>query len=208
MSYKETTRESYEATAEAFACNVAELAPRESIVRFSKLLPPKAKIIDIGSGSGRDAKIFSDLGVDVVGIDFCSNLIQHARKHATLAEFHVMDIEAISFPPASFDGAWAGCSLIHIPKKNIVNVLNKIHFILKDKGYFYLTIKKGTGEGLENDIRYGNCKKFWSYFEEDELKLILEQSNFKILELCTVEKRFAYQTHHCLRAFCQKNNKS
>lgn len=204
MSYKEITRESYEATAEAFALKVADLAPQESILRFVKLLPSKAKIIDIGSGSGRDAKIFTHLGVEVIGIDFCTNLIQHARKYAPDVAFHIMDIESISFPYASFDGSWAGCSLTHIPKKNITTVLKKIYLILKDNSYFYLTIKKGTGEALEKDTRYGDFKKFWSYFEKDELKKILEESGFNILELCIVEKKFAYQTHDCLRVFCQK----
>lgn len=204
MSYKEITRESYEATAEVFATKVADLAPIHSIEKFIQLLPPKAKIIDIGCGSGRDAKIFTDFGLEVIGIDFCANLVRYAKEHAPLAKFYVMDVETISFPSASFEGAWAGCIFNHIPKKNTPVVLDKLRFILKDKAYLYLTVKKGIGEALENDIRYGNFEKFWAYFEENELKEIIEDSGFEILELCTVEKRFPYQTHDCLRAFCQK----
>jgi ubiquinone/menaquinone biosynthesis C-methylase UbiE len=204
MSYKEVTRKSYQETAEEFAHNVADLAPLESIERFIKFLPPKAKIIDIGCGSGRDAKRFTEKNVSVVGIDFCMNLLEIAKATAPLAHFQMMDIENISFPAASFEGAWAACSLLHVPKKNFPLVLERIRTILKKNGYFYLTLKKGSGEGLETDLRYGHYDKFWSFYEEDELKKILQTAKFNILDCCTVEKQFAYQTHSNLRIFCQK----
>ncbi|MBA3536983.1 MAG: methyltransferase domain-containing protein [Tatlockia sp.] len=86
ISNKEITKQSYQATASQFAHNVAELAPIGSIEKFIKLLPSKAKIIDIGCGSGRDAKIFSNMGANVLGIDFCSNHIEIAKKNAPLDE--------------------------------------------------------------------------------------------------------------------------
>lgn len=204
MSRKEITKKSYDATAEAFTSNVADLAPWESIDRFIKLMPPKPKMIDIGCGSGRDAKIFTDKGVSVTGIDFCPNLLEIAKGKAPLAEFRLMDVEELAFPPGSFDGAWAACSLIHIPKKSFPKVLKKIHSLLKPDGVFYLTVKKGSGEVLESDLRYGDFKKFWSYYEEDELKQPLEAAQFKILECFTVEKRSSYHTHPCLRVFSKK----
>jgi ubiquinone/menaquinone biosynthesis C-methylase UbiE len=204
-SNKETTKESYQATAQEFANNVAGLAPSGSIEKFIQMLPPKAKIIDIGCGSGRDAKLFTDMDAEVLGIDFCSNLIDIAKSHAPLAQFQLIDIETISLPASSFDGAWAACSLIHISKTKLPDVLKKIHSLLKDDGYFYLTFKKGSGEVLEVDTRYsGNFKKFWSFFEEDELKTYLQAAQFKILEFTTIEKNNTYQTHSAFRIFCQK----
>jgi len=204
MSDKAITKESYQATAEEFTHNVADLAPMESIQKFVNFFPPKAKIIDIGCGSGRDAKIFTEKGLCVLGIDFSQNLINIAKSNAPLAEFQIMDIEEISFPPASFDGAWAGCTLSHIPKKILPSVLQNIHSILKAGGYFYLTVKNGMGEGLKEDLRYGNFEKFWSFFEEDEIANYIQSADFKIIDCCTVQKKFKYQTHPCVRIFCQK----
>lgn len=205
MSYKAITQKSYQNTAGEFARNVVDLAPIESIGKFIHLLPPKAKIIDIGCGSGRDAKIFTNKGIAVLGIDFCQNLIDIAKVNAPLAEFQVLDIETATFPTSSFEGAWACCSLCHIPKKILPVVLKNIHFFLKEKGCFYLTLKKGSGEVLEKDQRYaGDCEKFWSFFEENELKEMVESTKFKILDCCTVQKEAAYQTHSCVRIFCQK----
>lgn len=202
---KQITWESYQATAQQFSRNVADLAPTESMETFIKLLPPKGKIIDLGCGSGRDAEIFTSMGATVVGIDYCSNFINLAQTHAPLANFQLMDIEAMSFPASSFDGAWAACSLGHIAKKELPAVLKKIHFLLKDGGYFYLALKKGLGEVLEVDARYeGNFKKFWAFFEEEELINLLQSAQFNILDFATVEKTYAYQTHSALRVFCQK----
>lgn len=203
---KETTRESYQATAAAFARNVAELAPTGSIEKFINFLPLNAKIIDIGCGSGRDAKLFSDMGAEVLGIDFSSNLISIAQQYAPSAQFQVMDMETMSFPEASFDGAWAACSLGHLPKKSLPAMLKKIHSLLAEQGYLYLALKKGSGEVLENDSRYGSdVKKFWSYYEEDELKDRLQEAHFEILEFATVAINHYYQTHPAFRIFCRKS---
>lgn len=204
-AYKDITKESYEATAKAFADKVAHLAPIHSIKRFVAMLPPKAKILDIGCGSGRDAKLLSDLNLQVCGIDFCSNLLNLAKAHAPLAQFHQMDIEAIHFSVSEFDGAWAGCSLGHLPKKLFPAALSQIYSLLKEKGIFYMTLKKGADEGLEVDRRFpGEHRKYWSYFNENELQEFVESAGFKLLELTTVEKNDAYQTHPALKLFCQK----
>jgi len=204
-SNKETTKQSYEMTAKVFSQNVAHLAPSESIEKFIALLPPQPKIIDIGCGSGRDAKIFTEKGIDVLGVDFSSHLLEIAKEHAPLARFELMDIEKLDLPEASFDGVWAACSLLHISKQEFPSVLKQIHSLLKKEGSLYLTLKKGVGERLEKDTRYdGNPEKFWSYFEEDELRNLIQTAKFKILELTTVEKNDAYQTHQALRVFCRK----
>lgn len=204
-AYKEATKNSYEATAEEFTRNIENLAPMQSIERFLKLLPAKPKIIDIGCGPGRDAKIFTEKGASVLGVDFCQNLIDIAKVRAPLAQFQLMDIETGNFPNAAFDGVWSACTLSHIPKKNLSAVLKKIHSCLKPKGYLYLALKKGVGEIFEKDARYqGDHKKFWAFYEEQEISKFLEDAKFKILECCTVEKNSPYQTGQAIRLFCQK----
>lgn len=209
MSYKTITKASYQATADAFASKVADLAPLKSIEKFMALLPPKSKIIDVGCGSGRDAKVFTDKGVDVLGIDFCPNLIEIAKETAPSAHFQIMDMEEMSFPAQFFDGAWVAASLFHLPKKAIPSVLKNIHTFLKNKGAFYLSVMEGSGEHLLKDHRYeGHVEKFWSYFEENELQKLLEEIDFEILELERVDNTKAYQLRPYFRAICQKKEMS
>jgi SAM-dependent methyltransferase len=204
MNNKEITKRSYEATAHAFAHNVAHLAPLTSIQKFVQFLPQPAKILDLGCGSGRDSKIFSEMGHEVIGIDFSSNLLEFAKEHAPAAHFVCMDIEHLSFPSQSFDGIWAVCSLVHIPKSNFLHVLKTLHTLLKTGGCCYIALKRGSGEGLEKDLRYGDFDKFWAYFEKEEIENFLKAVPFKVLEVTAVEKSHAYQTHQNLRIFCKK----
>lgn len=205
MSYKETTQKSYEATAEAFAQNVAHLAPHESIEHFSKLLPINAKLLDLGCGSGRDAKLFSEKGLDVTGIDFSTHLLEIAKKHAPLAHFKLMDIEDLHFAPNSFDGIWAACSLGHVPKDKLPEVLKKIHTLLKENGHFYIALKEGASEELIEDTRYSDHpKKFWAFYKENELNHLLKNAGFTINDSKTVKSKDPYLTHDAIRIFCMK----
>lgn len=123
-------------------------------------------------------------------------------------EFQLMDFEDMCFAESTFDGIWAAYSLFHIPKQSFSKVLKKMNTILKGNGYLYLTVKKGINEGLEKDARYsGNIYKYFSYYQEDELSEFIENANFKILEITSVERKHSYQTHDALRVFCQKTNK-
>ena len=204
-TYKEITKTSYAATAEEYSQNVAMLAPLASIEYFLSLLPNNAKIIDIGCGSGRDAKIFSEKGVEVTGIDFCSELLDIAKQHAPLATFQLMDIESLNYPKSSFTGAWAACALGHIPKSKIVDVLKKIHLMLQDNGYLYLALKQGVGEVIEQDLRYaGNHTKFWAYYEKEELMQLLEKVGFRVMDIKLIEIQHEYHTHAAFRVFCQR----
>lgn len=200
----ELTKNSYDSTAFEYAKNVSTFHNKEVADIFLKFLSLKAKILDLGCGPGRDAKIFSDIGLQVTGIDFSPQMIEIAKKTAPHAQFYTMNIESIELPLESFDGVYASASLLHIPKKNLPNVLEKIRSLLKKEGIFYLSIKKGKGELIEEDVRYNHVKKFWSFFEEDEIQNYLEQAGFEIIELFITEKKNSYQTHAFIHVFCKK----
>jgi len=74
-------------------------------------------ILDIGCGWRKDAKIFSDLGYKVTGIDISENLLAIARKTSPTSQFVKADFRQIPFLEQSFDGLWASASLLHAEKK-------------------------------------------------------------------------------------------
>jgi len=202
---KLATLNSYEVSALQYAKNTEHLHPEEQAQKFLGMLPRPAKIIDIGCGPGRDAKIFSAMNLDVVGIDFSSKMIEVAKENLPSCSFHVMDIESLKFPPETFNGAWANCSLLHIPKKNIPRVLHKIYQILKQKGFLYISVKQNSiDEILAQDFRYGGLEKFWSFFEQDELTNLLSNAGFFILDTLIFNKNNDYQTHPLISVFAQK----
>lgn len=195
------TRNSYDSSAQEYAKNVFDLHPIRQGEQFIRMLPKGASILDVGCGSGRDAKIFSEKGLMVIGVDFSAKMIETARKTAPKAEFHLMDLEDLRFSEESFDGVWASCSLLHIPKEQLSSVLSQIQYLLKKDGVLYLSVKKGHGEVIETDQRYGGLKKFWSFFQEEELKSLLANANFTIQEIFVEGITSNYQTHPYIKIF-------
>lgn len=206
ISKKLTTLNSYNVSATHYAENTADLHPQEEAQKFINSLPSCARVIDIGCGPGRDAKIFSDYGLEVVGIDFSPNMIQIAKQNAPNCSFHIMDIEAIVFSSETFDGVWANCALLHVPKKNIHLVLRKIYAILKSKGSLYLSVKQDhISEAFEKDSRYGGLEKFWSFYEPNELVKLLSDAQFKIIDIAIASKNTYYHTNPIIQIFAEKS---
>jgi len=204
---KLVTLYSYDVSAEAYEKNTEQLHPKEEAQKFLNMLPTKgSKVLDVGCGPGRDVKKFIDQGVDVVGIDFSPKMIEMAKKNAPRGIFHVMDIESLTFPPETFDGVWASCSLLHIPKKNIALVLNKIYAVLKSNGILYVSVKKSSGmnEVLAPDSRYEGLEKYWSFYEENELVNFLTHAGFEIIELMIFNQIADYETHPLIKVFAKK----
>lgn len=198
-----TNWKAYESSATSYAAKVESLHPYKEADRFLSMIPPNGKIIDIGCGSGRDAKVFSERGYEVTGIDFSSKMIEVAQEKAPQADFHVMDMRFLNFDPI-FDGAWANASLLHLSKNEFLHVLEKIFQCLKPNGLFFIKLKKGISEGLELDARYNNLEKFYSYHDEQELREVLLAVGFTILDLFVTENESSYQTHPYIHAFCRK----
>lgn len=193
----------YESSAASYAENVENLCSYKEENRFLSLIPLNGKIIDIGCGSGRDARVFSEQGYQVTGIDFSSKMVEVAKQKAPQADFHVMDMRSLSFD-AIFDGAWANASLLHLSKEELLSVLEKIFQSLKPNGSFFIRLKKGVFEKVEPDSRYNNLEKFYSYYEEEEVRELLLAAQFEILDLSVSRKTSSYETHPYIQAFCKK----
>lgn len=108
--------------------------PRTFLNNFIQL--SKSKILDVGSGSGRDGLIFKEAGKEVICVDASEAMIKLSSERGVesiLAEF-----DNLPFNDGSFDGVWAYTSLLHTPKKLIGTNLYEIFRVLKPSGIFAL----------------------------------------------------------------------
>lgn len=207
-NYKDITRNSYDQTASQYQANTDKLQPETKCEPFLSHLQQAAHILDLGCGPGRDSKYFAELGYNVTGIDFSPNMIEMAKALVPSATFLVADIENLTFNNDTFDAVWASASLLHVPKQKLPNVIQKIYACLKAQGIFYVSMKKGAGEDLKSDTRYGGVEKFWTFINENELKELLETSGFQILSQETHDISTTYQTNPWIAVICQKMTKA
>jgi len=149
---------------------------------FKKIIQGR-KILDIGCGTGRDALFFTKSGFKYIGIDASREMLKIAKMRIKNGNFMVMDFYKLRFPLETFDGFWAAASLLHIPKRNLPLVLRTIKNITKRNGIGFISIKRKTEieDGIINFQRYGGTKFYFSYYDKDEFKQILEKSGFKVL---------------------------
>ena len=84
----------------------------EQYRRFLPLLRERARILDVGSGSGRDACYFQKKGYQVTALEPSKNLCREIRKVFS-GKIVCSDIQSYQ-PNQRFDGIWACASFLHL----------------------------------------------------------------------------------------------
>src|SRR5260370_31306634 len=86
----------------------------DAFVKLTKL-PPGARVIDLGCGSGTFTALLARAGFDCVGLDISAKLVAVGRRKHPQIEFVAGDIERLPFPDASFCGALFSGAVHHFP---------------------------------------------------------------------------------------------
>ncbi|AUR53130.1 class I SAM-dependent methyltransferase [Aquella oligotrophica] len=108
------------------------------IKQIIELFPPNAKILEIGGGSGFQAKQLSDLGFEVISIDLPSS------NYASERVFPVIEYDGNSFPfeSESFDVVFSSNVLEHI--HDLEPIYNESKRVLKPDGYAIHIMPSGS----------------------------------------------------------------
>lgn len=136
------------------------------------------KILDLGCGAGRDSEFFHKQKCNVVGVDLAEEFITLNKEHFPQIEFKKMNILKLDFKENEFDGIWACASLLHLEKSDITQALKEAYRVLKSEGVFYLSLKKTL---KDKPKELSNDKRFFEYYEENEISKILEEVGFEII---------------------------
>lgn len=150
----------------------------KDIEKFNKLLS-KGKIIEIGSGSGREAQRFIKLGYSYIGTDISKELLKIAQQNNPNGKFIESSIYDLSFQKNSFDGFWCCATLLHIPKSKIDEAFKKINEILKKGAIGFISIKESRSR---NESKNEKSERFFEYYAKGEFDEILVRSGFDIIE--------------------------
>lgn len=173
LGFMDRTIEYYDHNAPAFNDNTISADMSFARNRFLSYLPKEAKILDLGCGSGRDSKVFLDLGYQVVAVDGSSEMCQIASKLTGLQVrkllFNDLDYDD------EFDAVWASASLLHVPSSEVIAVLKIINQAVKSAGHIYLSVKQGSFEGLRNG-------RYFVDYDEESLCQRVRSAGMTILE--------------------------
>jgi len=166
---KNSTLEYYDQNAEQFFKTTADVDFTDTQDRFLQYLQLGSRILDLGCGSGRDARYFLEKGYQVDATDGSAEICRLASEYTEIPVrqmlFNELDAEE------EYDGIWACASILHLPEEELRDVMHRIGTALKEDGIFYTSFKYGDFAGERNgryfrDFTEESFREFLTDFHE------------------------------------------
>lgn len=135
-------------------------------------LPAGARVLDIGSGTGRPtAEVLAGAGHAVTGIDVSATMVELARRQVPGARFEQVDVRDFAVEDGSWDAVCAFFSLLQMPRPELDATLRRIAGWLAPGGCFVLAAVPADIEEL--DILFlGQPLRVTSYPAERYVELL------------------------------------
>ncbi len=145
----------YEDNHQQYFNSTVGIDPSAFLEPLAGRLRPKAAILDIGCGSGRDLLWFASRGFRPTGFEQSPGLASLARKHAECpvieGDFRSFNFTELQFSALVFIG-----SLVHVFPKALPAILTSSCQALIPGGLLLITLKEGNGTNRADDGRVFN----------------------------------------------------
>jgi cyclopropane fatty-acyl-phospholipid synthase-like methyltransferase len=133
-------------------------------------LEMKRTLLEIGAGPGRDSHFFQQNGLGVVATDLSPEMVNLCREKGLTA--HVMAFTSLSFPEP-FDAIFALNCLLHVPKSDLPEILQRLHGLLKPGGLFYMGVYGGQDfEGIYEEDEH-DPKRLFSLYTHERIQAVV-----------------------------------
>ena len=146
-------------------------------------LPKHAKIFEIGSGDGLNAKFIQNLGFDVTASDTADNFIKATQNHGLKTiKFNALED---SFPE-KYSAVFCWRVFVHFTKEDALHIIQKVYDTLDDNGIFIFNamnreIKNTDNEWVDFEGEYHmGSERYYHYFSQSDLDNIIQKTKFKI----------------------------
>ena len=169
----------YNALGARYADQVAHVKLPQ-LAEFMDMLPPGARVLDVGCAAGRDSAILKDAGFKVTGIDLSESFLEFARKRVLGVDFRLVDARELNMEPNIFDGVWVHAMLLNLDRSEVPSVLQGIWKAMKPEATLLVGVKEGLGEKFIGEALVENMKRRETYFKRSELEGLLRNSGFEI----------------------------
>lgn len=158
--------------------NTVQGSMKEWLDDATKGLPLDADILEVGSGSGRDAKYLHSKGYTV----HCSDV---PEGFLTILKAQGFDTRRLNVVTDGIDGIYdlvlANAVLLHFTDADMESVLSKVYNALSSNGRLAFSLMKGEGsQWTDNKI---GASRYFNYWQQDELTELLHKTGFKTVDI-------------------------
>ena len=175
MQFTEGLVKSYEKYAHERASHSPDAFKARERSEFLKFLKDEGRetLLEIGCGPGQDAQFFQDQGFQVLAVDNTPTMVKLTAEKGVPAQ--VLDCYNLDEIHERFNAVYTMNCLLHIPKRDIDQILHLISRRLNDSGLMYLGIWGDTNfEGIWEQDRY-EPKRFFSFWKTEALLEVLQR---------------------------------
>jgi SAM-dependent methyltransferase len=160
-------------------------AVRAAIDGLVAALPAGARVLEIGSGAGRDAAAMESAGLSVRRTDITPGFVELLRTDGFDAD--VLDpitdeLADPARPGEPYDAVWASASLLHVARADLPIVLRQLAEATRPAGLLRLSVKEGDGEGWSTHGSVPTPRRF-VYWREPELREVLADAGWDVVEV-------------------------
>jgi SAM-dependent methyltransferase len=165
----------------------ADLPPAiaTAVGRFVGRVPAGGRVLEIGSGTGRDALALEQAGLSVRRTDITPAFVELLRgggHQADQVDPLRDDLADPAAPDAAYDGVWANASLLHVDRDELPTVLARLAQATRPGGELFMSVKEGDGEDWSI---HGNvtAPRFFTFWRDEPLRSMVEAAGWSVREI-------------------------
>ena len=122
---------------------------RDWLNRLCREVGSGADVLELGSGTGRDADYLESIGLRVRRTDATQAFLDlQAERGVDASLLNVIEDELTAPGEPGYDAVVALCVLIHVDRPLLPGVLAKVRGALRPNGVFLVSVREGEGDEI------------------------------------------------------------
>ncbi len=189
MSTDRITVQSYDAVAAEYAADAAAMPEwvATEINDFVTRLNSSGRVLEIGSGGGRDALELERRGISIRRTDVSKGFVELLRDsgfEANLLDPLTDDLNDPQRPGRPYDGVWACACLIHVAREDFGTVLRRLAEATRTGGPLHASVREGDGEEVSTDGTAAEPRRYFeTYWRESALRSAVADAGWIVSEV-------------------------
>lgn len=146
------------------------------------MVSKSARILELGSGSGKDADYFESQGYTMELTDGSQGFVDHLNASGKQARV----LNALTDNLGSDYGmVFSDAVFLHFTREELKGLLKKIHAALKDGGRLVFSTKAGEGEEITD--RKLDATRYFCFWLPDDITAALKEAGFTNIEIEVID---------------------